>query len=227
MFKNNQLLWAVLGILVVIIVAVAAYFASVGQTPGQVNGTLKEPVTSADWRLGAAGAKVVLVEYADLECPACAAYAPVVKQLVADYPQDVALIYRHFPLAQHRSSKLSAAFAEAAGRQGKFWEMAEKIFATQSDWTGNSSTENETIFRDFARELGLNMAKLEADLKDVAIATKIDASYQAGSASGVDSTPTFFLNGQLIKNPRTYEDFKILIEGTLASSTAATTTSAN
>lgn len=227
MFKNNQLLWAVLGILVVIIVAVAAYFASLGQTPGQVTGTLKDPVTAADWRLGPADAKVVLVEYADFECPACAAYAPVVKQLAAAYPTELAVVYRHFPLAQHRSAKLSAAFAEAAGRQGKFWQMTEKLFSTQPTWTVNSSTENETIFRDYARELGLDMTKLEADLKDVAIATKIDASYQAGSASGVNSTPTFFLNGQLIKNPRTYDDFKVLIDTVLASSTVATTTPTN
>ncbi len=224
MFKNNQLLWAVLGVVIVIIVAAAAYFASLGSTPGANLGKLNREVDATDWRLGPATAKVTLVEYADFECPACAAYAPVVKQLLAAYPNDVAVVYRHFPLAQHRSAKLAASYAEAAGRQGKFWEMNDRLFATQSTWTTQTPAENETYFNNLAKELALNLTTLQTDLKDPAIMAKITSSYAEGEASGVDSTPTFFLNGVQISNPRSENDFKVLIDALLASSTVATTT---
>lgn len=218
MEKNNNLLWAVVGVLVVVIIAVAAFFASQGATPVGPRGVLSEPVTAADWRLGAASSTVTLVEYADFECPACAAYHLVIKQLVADYPDQLAFIYRHFPLAQHRSARLAAAYAEAAGRQGQFWPMHDLIFANQTQWQRQSVEQNEATFRRYAQNLGLNLAQLEADLRDPAIEAKINSSYAAGTASGVKATPSFFLNGELISTPRSYNDFKVLIDNALSNS---------
>ncbi len=220
--QNKQLLWGGLGVVAVLLVAGVAYWASLGANPSAVGptGKLTIPVSASDWSRGAVNPKVTIVEYSDLECPACATYEPVVQKVVADNKDTVQLIYRHFPLSQHRSAELSALYAEAAGKQGKFWEMHDKLFANQATWTINPAAKNEALFQSYAKELGLDMAKLATDLKDASLVAKIKASYDGGVAAGVDSTPSFFVNGVRVKNPRSLEEFQALI----ASSTPASTT---
>ena len=219
--ENKQLLWGGLGVLAVLLVAGVAYWASLGVTPSNnPTGQLTIPVSADDWSRGAGNPKVTIVEYSDLECPACAAYEPVVEKVLADNQDTVQLVYRHFPLSQHRSSQLAALYAEAAGKQGKFWEMHDKLFATQDSWTINPAAKNEPIFQTYAQELGLDMVKLATDLKDPSLQAKIKASYDGGVAAGVDSTPSFFINGERVKNPRTLDEFEALI----TSYTSATST---
>jgi len=221
---NQKIIWASVGVLAVLIIAGGAWWMSRGEVPTRNLGTLTEPVTATDWRKGGAEAVVEIVEYSDFECPACAAYYPILNQLVAEYPEEVALIYRYFPLPQHASAELTAAFAEAAGRQGKFWEMHNIMFDNQSAWTISSAADNEALFKTYAGQIGLNLAQLEADLADPTILAHIRAEYQSGVASGVDSTPSFFINGERIINPRRYEDFVALIEGQLSPVSGATST---
>lgn len=211
--ENKQLLWGGLGVILVLILAGVAYWVSSGATPGASGptGNLTVPVSATDWALGATSSKVTIVEYSDFECPACAAYEPVVQQLVVNNLNTVQVVYRHFPLQQHRSAELSARYAEAAGRQGKFWELHDKLFATQDAWTINSAAKNEPLFQGYARELGLDLVKLASDLKDPALQAKVTADYNSGVAAGVDSTPSFFVNGARIKNPRNLEEFQALI----------------
>ena len=184
------------------------------KNPGNTNdepvSALAEPVNLNDWSEGNPNAKVVLVEYSDFQCPACAAYYPIVKQIADRYSNKLLVVYRHFPLPQHKYSKLTAAYAEAAGRQGKFWEMHNKLFANQSKWSNDSNAED--IIKNYAGELGLDMAKLAVDLQSSEIDDKINSDIDSGYKSGIEGTPAFFLNNQKITNLNNFSDLEYDIQ---------------
>lgn len=149
---------------------------------------------------GAESAAVTIVEYSDFQCPFCAQAAPIVDQVLSDYPEDVRVIYRHFPLRQiHAQAQLASEAAEAAGKQGKFWEMHDVLFANQSQWSGNLSARG--IFETYAEALGLDVDQFKIDLQDRALSEKVDNDYQSGVAAGVQGTPTFFVNGERLQTP--------------------------
>lgn len=149
---------------------------------------------------GSNTAKVKIVEYGDFQCPACAAMAPIAADLLAKYPNDIELTFKHFPLTQiHPRALLAAKAAEAAGKQGKFFEMHDKLFVGQSTWSSNSKAEE--IFIGYATELGLNIDTFKSDLKDAAIAAKIRSNQAEGMKAGVQGTPTFFVDGLKVENP--------------------------
>lgn len=179
---------------------------------------LSNAVSSTDHVKGATGTstKVTLVEYSDFECPACGAYAPVVKQLVTEYADRVTFVYRHFPLPQHLSALPAAYAAEAAGKQGKFFEMHDLIFARKDEWA--IARDISETFKTYATELGLDAAQFEADMKSDEVAQKVEIDRQSGEKSGVRGTPTFYLNEKQIANPQTYEAFKALIDDAVINS---------
>jgi len=148
---------------------------------------------------GPATAKVKLTEYADFQCPACGAMAPTVADLLAKHPNDIELTFKHFPLTQiHPRALLAAKASEAAGKQGKFFEMYDKLFAGQTTWASNSKAEE--IFVGYATELGLNVDQFKTDLKDATIAAKIKSNQAEGAKNNVQGTPTFFINGLKVEN---------------------------
>ena len=164
---------------------------------------------------GPADPKVTLVEYSDFQCPACAAYCPVVNQISEEYKSNVRFIYRHFPLRRnHKNADITANASEAAGLQGKFWEMHGMIFEHQRDWAEKSN--GEEIMIGYAKELSLDVERFKSDLNSQAVKDKVEADYQSGVQSQVDSTPTFFLNGQKIQNPKSLDEFKSVIDQALA-----------
>lgn len=135
---------------------------------------------------------MIIVEYSDFQCPACAARYPIVKQFLAS-STNVKFVYRHFPLSQHFNAKKAAIAAEAAGLQGKFWEMHDKLFDNQNDW---SPVVNPTAkFIGYAKEIGLDTVKFESDLASGDLRLKVDKDLESGEQSKVDSTPTFFVQG--------------------------------
>lgn len=138
---------------------------------------------------GSANPKATLVEFSDFECPACAAAYPMVKQVVASYSADLKFVFRHFPLDQHTNSKLAAQAAEAAGAQGKFWEMHDLLYE-------NQTTLSQETINGFGIELKLDMDRFTKELTDGIYADKIQKDVSQGSVLGVNSTPTFFLNGK-------------------------------
>ena len=175
---------------------------------------LAEEITAQDHILGNPEASVVVLEYGDFECPACGTYHPVVKQLKAEYADRVAFVYRHFPLnAIHRSADISARATEAAALQGKFWEMHDKLFENQKDWTTGGA---ESVIEGYAQELGLNMEQFRADINSEAVKQAVEQDRLSGVRSTVNSTPTFFLNGTKIQNPRSVQDFKSLLDTALS-----------
>lgn len=188
-------------------------------TPGD-NSPLANEVSSADWVRGNSSSAITFVEYGDFQCPACGQYHPMIKRLKDEFGKDIAFVFRHFPLSQvHPNAKDAAVAAEAAGAQGKFWEMHDILFERQNDWS--LKPRPQSTFVSYAAELGLNIDQFEADSDRREVKDKIDEHYKTGVASGVNSTPTFFLNGIKLDNPKSYDD----IQHTLVQAIAATATS--
>lgn len=195
---------------VVILVALsfAYYFYAMS---GNNNGQQAEvTISEGDHIRGTAGAKVTLVEFGDFQCPACKAYEPIVRQVVADNAGTVQLVFKHFPLTQiHPNALLSAKASEAAGLQGRFWEMHDMLYDKQGEWSGSLNARD--IFIGYAGSLGLDVAKFTKDLSNEDIEKKIVAEYKEGNALGVRGTPTFFVNGKMISNPASLEEFNSII----------------
>lgn len=167
-------------------------------------------VTANDWQQGPADAKVTLVEYADFECPACAAYQPVLKEVKETYKDDLRFVYRHFPLPMHRNAVAASLASEAAGKQGKFWEMHDLLYKKQKEW-GSKTAEDRSMFEKYATELGLNLDQFKTDIMSDEVRDKVEEQKSSGEDLNVRGTPTFFLNGEQITNPNNAEAFKDLI----------------
>ena len=172
-------------------------------------------ITPEDWVKGQTGSKAVLVEYSDFECPACGAYYPVLKKLYRDFGNRMQFVYRHFPLKQHLHAELAARAAEAAGRQGKFWEMHDLIFEGQIAWTSQSHPEE--TFIGYARKLGLDLERYRKDLESPEVQKAIENDRESVDRDNLEGTPTFFLNGVMIQNPRSYDEFRKLLQHAIES----------
>ncbi|HAE43437.1 MAG TPA: hypothetical protein DCG34_11075 [Clostridiales bacterium] len=180
-------------------------------------------VVSDDYIKGNKEAKVTIVEYLDFECEACGAYYPVVKALMDEFGQDVRFVTRYFPLPGHKNSVPAALAVEAAAKQGKYWEMHDLLFTEQKSW-GEKPAANPKIFEDYARKLGLNMEQYAKDVSSKESKARVDRDKNAGTRLGVSGTPSFFVNGSKIPNPKGLEDFKTFIKAELLKSTPAEAT---
>lgn len=167
-------------------------------------------VQDGEWIKGEKEAEVTLIEYGDFQCPACANYEPIVERLLGEFPGKLRLVYRHFPLISiHKNSFASSKASEAASKQGKFWEMHDVLYERQKDWENSSDVRN--LFSNYAKELGLDEEKFKSDFDSKEIEEKINQDMASGRNLGINSTPTFILNGQKVQ-PRSYEEFKSLVE---------------
>lgn len=146
-------------------------------------------------QLGPDDARVTIVEFLDPECESCRAAFPMVKQIMTENENDVRLVVRYFPL--HNNSVLAARATEAAGEQGKYWEMQELLFVNQPVW-GEQQTPQTELFIQYANELGLDVEAFRTVLASDKYMDKVQRDQQDGQALGVRGTPTFFVNGELI-----------------------------
>ena len=141
------------------------------RAPDATETSLFKPVTDEDWITGNPDGAVTIVEYADFQCPECAQLAFTLARLEADFPEDMRLVYRHFPLLTiHDKAGLALAAAEAAGAQGEFWAMHDLLFARQSDWANLPAEAFSAWAADRAEELGLNRAEFAAAMESAEIA---------------------------------------------------------
>ena len=155
-------------------------------------------------------AKVVIEKFSDYQCPACAYYHSILKQLKQEYGSQVRIDMKHFPLAQHTYAQVTARSAEAARRQGKFDEMHDLIFAGQQQWSRGNA---EAILIGYAESLNLDMEKFKADMNSADMNRIVMANRREGLEIGLSSTPTFVINGEKIEsNPDSYPLFKELVE---------------
>jgi protein-disulfide isomerase len=153
---------------------------------------------------------VQILKYSDYQCPACKLYIPLQESLKREFGDKVQIEYRHFPLSGHRYAELASRSTEAARNQGKFTEMHDLIFQYQEVWSRGNAGEH---FKDFAREIGLDMDQFEADLESDEVKQRVESQRQEGIRRQVNATPTFFINGQRLRqNPQSYEQFKSIVE---------------
>jgi len=170
---------------------------------------LVDKLSDSDWVKGDKNAKVIIIEYSDFECPACAIYSKFLNDAMNEFGEHAVFAYRHYPLNIHKNSTSAAWAAEAAGVQGKFWEMHDRLFIYQDAW---SKEENpEEIYNKFAKDLGLDVEKFKADYQSDATHQNVELDRKSAKKNKLNSTPTIFINGQQINNPGTYEGFRTLV----------------
>lgn len=145
-------------------------------------------------------AKTTLVEFSDFQCPACKAYQPVIDDILKTNGAQIFFVYRNFPLPQHTFGEAAAEAAEAAGKQGKYWEMHDLLFTRQEEMA-------DTLWIELAKELKLDEGQFTTDMKSQAVKDKIANDKADGAALGINSTPTFFLNG-IKMPPMNLDEFK-------------------
>ena len=162
--------------------------------------TLTLPVNAADHYQGNANAAVTLIEYGDYECPYCGRAFPLIKRLLKERSDKLHFVFRNFPLRMtHLHAYMSAVAAEAAGKQDKFWEMHDLIFENQRRLSTN-------FLSSLAEKIGLDLTQFDKDSKSEEIRNKIQMDFESGIRSGVNRTPTFFINGSpLLTYDETYE----------------------
>lgn len=210
--SRRVFMWVTALIAIISIGASAVYFGTKNNPPEEADNSTT-PLTASEsdnWVRGNTNAAVTLVEYGDFQCPACASYYPLVKQLETDFDANAQFVFRHFPLKRtHPNAEIAAYAAEAAGKQGKFWEMHDVLFERQKEWSLKPNARG--ALRGYAEELGLNGEQFENDLSTEDVKNAVREDMESGLAAGVNATPTFFLNGVKLESPQSYEEFRTLI----------------
>ena len=153
---------------------------------------------------GAKNAKLAVVEFSDFQCPFCSRVTPTMEQIVKEYGDQVEVVFKHLPLAMHSKAPAAHAAAEAAHRQGKFWEMHDLIFANQRELT-------QQKYEEYAQQLGLDMDRFRKDLASPEVKKKVDADAAEAARLGVTGTPGFFVNGRFLSGAKPFAAFKQLI----------------
>lgn len=167
---------------------------------------LTQPVSVRDHAKGPADAPVTLVEYGDYQCPYCRAAYPVVKRLQKKLGKKLRFVFRNFPVTQsHPYALIAAATAEAAALQGKFWEMHDLLFEQQASLTPD-------IIPVWAKKIGLDLDQFGNDIKQGVVQKRIKEDRQSGIRSGVNGTPTFYINGTRYDGPNDYESLLEALE---------------
>ena len=152
---------------------------------------------------GDENAPIKITEFVDFQCPACANGAKTLKQYRTDHPHKIRLELKYFPLKMHQHALVIARYAECAARQDKFWPFTEIVFDRQDQW--KSLFDAHSAFDGFAGEAGMNAARLESCLKDPSVDELIEKNKQEGVSLGVESTPTYFINGVLTVGTKNLE----------------------
>jgi protein-disulfide isomerase len=151
---------------------------------------LKPAVNSTDHIQGKNTASLELVEYGDYQCPHCGHAYPIIKNLQQSLGADLKFVFRNFPLSEiHPDAFNAAVAAEAAGLQGKFWEMHDIIFENQQE------LDLESLFL-YAKKIGLDVKRFKNDMQKDTLANKVEQDFESGVRSGVNGTPSFFINGK-------------------------------
>jgi protein-disulfide isomerase len=203
-------MWLIIGIIIAVFTGIV--WLGGGKEPAEVASDAGG--TPSVHSTGKRDATVKLVEYSDFQCPACGAYYPVVEQVIKKYKDQISFEYRHYPLTTiHRNAFAAARASEAAGQQGKFWDMYRLLFAHQSAWKDANNA--ASIFEGYAKQLGLDVPKFRADFASSKTNSAITASTAEFNRRGLPkATPTFLLNNKKIQ-PQNAEQFGKLIDAEL------------
>ena len=164
--------------------------------PSPTLGTFKAGVPGAEpaHTLGPANAPVKIEEFGDFECPPCGLFHPILKQMHEEFGDKLHVTFRENPLPNHQHAIPAASAAEAAGMQGKFWEMHALIFENQNTW--KTQFDVRPIFEGYAKQIGLDVERFKRDVTSDAVEQRIYLDGKRARSMGVNSTPTVFLNGR-------------------------------
>lgn len=209
-----------IGVVTLLLIFGGVFFFSKNKPPQTNNNSSFDSaqlVQNARHTKGSKDSKVQIVEFGDIQCPACRAAQPIVKSVLEKNQDRVFFVFYHYPLPSHRNSKLSAQAAEAAGEQGKFFEMVGVLYDRQDEWASKSNPREE--FRKYAQGLGLDMDKFNKDMEE--IKKPIEEELALGNRAGVQSTPTFFVNGTKYPGVMQVNEFQSLIDSLSSQSTEA------
>jgi protein-disulfide isomerase len=165
--------------------------------------------------LGSPTAPVTIEFFSDLQCPQCAKYEPIVKSVRAEFGDKVRLVLRHFPLSSHEHAALAACVAEAAANQGHFWEMAEALYRTQ--WMWGKAPAPRVIFRDQAKQLGMDLDQFEKDLDSPECRARVGVDAMYAQKIGIKTAPSIVINGYNVPNSEFNENgFRAAIKAALS-----------
>lgn len=168
----------------------------------QTKTKLKNAITPADHVKGPEDAVIEMVEYGDYQCPACGEAHDAMRQLERVLKNDLRFVFRNFPLSKlHEHATAAAQAVEAAALQNKFWEMHDLVYDNQHELDMDS-------LKSYAKKLKLDLGKFEEDLRSQKVQKKVEADFYSGVMSGVNGTPTFFINGVHYQGPTTFEDMR-------------------
>ncbi len=214
--KRN--IWVV-GFAVLLVGAIFAMWASgrnsaIPPTAPIVQENADISVNENDHIKGSPNGVITLVEFSDFQCPACKAYAPILSELSRQFPDDLRIVYKHFPLRSiHPGAEPAARASEAAALQGRFWDMHDILFENQDAW-GRAPSRN--LFEKYAGDIGLDTEQFKRDYDSSIVRDKVTADSALSAELGLNSTPSFYLNGRKINNPLSVEEFADLIRAELA-----------
>lgn len=207
--KKQIAIWSLV-ILAIVGLFIGLAILGGGSAANTANTLTSEVNSNIDHIRGPNSAKVTLVEYSDFQCPACGQYEPILRDLASSFPNDLRIVYRHFPLTDLHPNAYPAALAsEAASKQGKFWEMHDILFDRQSQWENATST--DALFTEYAVSLGLKKDQFINDLSASDTIDRVALDSTSASNAGLNATPTFFLNGKQAQL-RTLEEFKTAVQ---------------
>jgi protein-disulfide isomerase len=208
--KSGPQMWVGLAGILIVLAIGAWFFARPSEGVNESVGTMADLGAVPDeWGMGNPEAKLRIVEFGDYQCPACGYYHPIVKGIMEEFSDDVYFVFRHFPLVNaHQFATMAASAAEAAGRQGKYWEMHDLIMSNQQTWSRGMAS---STFLRYARELGLNDVQFQQDVRNPEILAKIERDFNTGIQLNINSVPSFFFNGVLVQTPRSPEAFRELV----------------
>ena len=192
--------------------APAALSTNTGQAPPRM---APQPGAPSPYSRGTQTARVTIEEFSDFECPACGVLEPGLRRVMKDYEDRVHFIFRNYPLQMHKYAFLASRAAEAAGVQGKFWEMHDLLYDNQTEWS--KSMEPRVQFDSYATRLGLDVQRFKADMERQDLADRVKADLLRGNSLGVKGTPTVYLNGRELVPGKlvTEEDLRREIEAAL------------
>jgi len=197
--------------LIVILLIAGAIYGVIRLVTPPVDVPLPNEISEDDWIKGNSDSSVILIEYSDFQCPACVYYNTLVQEVMDEFGNHIQFAYRHYPLKSlHPNATLAAQAAEAAGIQGKFWEMHDILFEKQSEWDSLKGDELENAFIGYAHELNLDQKQFIKNLNSKTVKNLVEAEYQSARQGGLTGTPSFFLNGEQVR-PGELENFRTLI----------------
>lgn len=196
-----------LAVIAVVVLLFVGVFALSGHKSNSNSKSSSSGGTPTNHVEGQGKSGVTLVEYGDYQCPYCEQYYPIVKQVAAEFNDQIKFQFRNFPLVSiHQNAFAGARAAEAAAAQGKFWQMHDLLYDNQSQWAESSNPTQ--FFQQYAQELGLNVSQFNKDYSSNAVNNAINADMAAGNKLNIQGTPTFFLNGkqlQVTASPGSFE----------------------